>query len=58
MRLSESCHAVGIAQGINSKFEIRIPWGVMLLFDQVEVVIYLIRIKACRQAVKVKGQLG
>jgi hypothetical protein len=54
----ESFHAEDKAQTVDGKLEVGIGSGGMLLFYEVEVVVYLVRIQLGRQAVEVQGQLG
>ena len=54
----EPFHAEDKAQAVDGELEVRVGSCGMLLFDPVEVVVYLVGVQLGGQAVEVQGQLG
>jgi hypothetical protein len=50
-------HTVDKAQGIDGEFKIGIRRGVVLMFDQIEIIVDLLGIDISRQFVEMQGQL-
>jgi hypothetical protein len=54
----ESFHAEDEAQAVDGELEVGLGGGVVLLFEQVEVIVDLVSVELSRQAVEMQGQLG